>query len=61
MLMTVFQAAADSAKILPAGGTKAGNDIYIVMYVTLIVWLGILLYLLYIDRQLKSIKEIQER
>jgi CcmD family protein len=32
-----------------------GEDIYIVMYVTLIIWLGVFFYLLYMDRKLKQI------
>ncbi|MBN1483410.1 MAG: CcmD family protein [Chloroflexia bacterium] len=38
------------------------NDVYIVMVVTLVVWLGILLYLWILDRKLRSLeKELQQQ
>lgn len=34
----------------------AGADIYVVLTVTMIVWIGIFLYLLVLDRKLQSLK-----
>ena len=37
-----------------------GENIYIVMIVTLIVWLGIFFYLFYLDRKVKTLSERME-
>jgi CcmD family protein len=34
-----------------------GEDVYIVMYVTLIIWLGVFFYLFYMDQKLKQINK----
>ena len=35
----------------------AGSDIYVVLSVTLIIWLGIFFYLMSLDRKVKNLKE----
>ncbi len=35
----------------------AGEDIYIVMTVTLLIWGGLFFYLLYLDRKVKTLSE----
>ncbi|NOX36013.1 MAG: CcmD family protein [Calditrichaeota bacterium] len=34
-----------------------GQNIYVVLAVTLIVWLGVFFFLIYLDRQLKQVKQ----
>ncbi len=36
---------------------EVGQNIYVVLAVTLIVWLGVFFFLLYLDRQLKQVKD----
>ncbi len=51
-------ALADTVAALGQPPVKSvGEDIYIVMFVTLIVWGGVFFYLLYLDRKLKAIRE----
>ena len=35
----------------------AGSDIYIVLAVTLIIWLGLFGYLMFLDRKVNNLKE----
>lgn len=48
----------DSTKTI-AQTTKetAGEDIYIVMIVTLLIWGGLFFYLFYLDRKVKALSE----
>lgn len=42
----------------------SSSDIYVVLTITLIVWGGLFLYLVYLDRQIKKVKnriEIEEK
>lgn len=59
MMATILTTAlADTAAALNQAPVKSvGEDIYIVMIVTLIVWGGVFFYLMYLDRKLKAIRE----
>ena len=66
----VIQSSADTSNAIPpiesyAGTTGAvappetkavGQNIYVVLAVTLIVWLGVFFFLLYLDHQLRQVK-----
>ncbi len=48
----------DSTKMLAQTAQEtAGEDIYIVMIVTLLIWGGLFFYLLYLDRKVKAVSE----
>lgn len=47
----------DTMNIQTVQEEAAGSDIYIVLAVTLLVWLGVFFYLLYLDRRVKFLQE----
>ena len=46
---------ANNANVLE---NNSGSDIYIVMWIILIVWIGIFLYMVHLDKKLKQIKQL---
>lgn len=55
-IITVAQTALDTVNNSQVNQASESSGIYVVMWVTLIVWGGLFLYLLYIDRQIKKIE-----
>lgn len=55
-IITVAQTAIDSANNSQLNQSSASSGVYVVMWVTLIVWIGLFLYLFYLDRQIKKVK-----
>lgn len=55
-LLSFFNILGDSTAVTGVPEEMAGSDIYIVMFVTLIVWVGIFFYLVNIDSKLKQIR-----
>ena len=54
--MTAAQTALDTVNGSQPIEGSASSGIYVVMWVTLIVWIGLFAYLFYLDRQIKKIK-----
>lgn len=55
-IITVAQTALDTVNNSQVNQASESSGIYVVMWVTLIVWGGLFLYLLYLDRQIKKIE-----
>lgn len=55
-IITAAQTAIDTVNNSQLNESSTSSGIYVVMWVTLIVWGGLFLYLLYLDRQIKKIK-----
>lgn len=56
----MIQTVADTVANTMGGGRMdqtSASDIYVVLSITLIVWLGLFFYLVYLDRQVKKVKE----
>lgn len=51
------QTVVDTVNNLQPTSNSAGADIYVVLWITLIVWIGIFLYLIRLDRKLKKLKQ----
>lgn len=51
------QTVVDTVNNLQSTSNSAGADIYVVLWITLIVWIGIFLYLIRLDRKLKKLKQ----
>lgn len=57
-ITTLTAAIADTVATLQTAPVKSvGENVYIVMSVTLIVWGGVFFYLLYLDRKLQSLRK----
>jgi CcmD family protein len=55
-IMTVAQTALDTVNNSQLNQSSEPSGIYVVMWVTLIVWIGLFSYLFYLDRQIKKVK-----
>jgi len=55
-IITVAQTALDTVNSSQAMESSGSSGIYVVMWVTLIVWIGLFSYLFYLDRQIKKVK-----
>lgn len=55
-IITVAQTALDTVNSSQAMESFGSSGIYVVMWVTLIVWIGLFSYLFYLDRQIKKVK-----
>jgi CcmD family protein len=56
-LVSGVQTVVDTVNNMQVMQKSAGSDIYIVLWITLIVWVGIFLYLVRLDRKLKKLKQ----
>lgn len=56
-LLANIQTVMDTAQNSTAAGNAAGSDIYVVLWITLIVWIGIFFYLIHLDKKLRIIKQ----
>jgi CcmD family protein len=62
-MTTIAQTVVDTVNNVMPTEQNGSSGIQVVMWVTLIVWGGLFLYLVYIDRQIKKVKnkiEIKE-
>ena len=62
-ITTIAQTVVDTVNNVMQPEQNSSSGIQVVMWVTLIVWGGLFLYLVYIDRQIKKVKnkiEIKE-
>lgn len=56
-ITTVAQTAIDTlSRAVQTNQSDSSSGIFIVMWVTLIVWGGLFAYLFYLDRQIKKVK-----
>ena len=55
-IITVAQTALDTVTSSQPVEASGSSGIYVVMWVTLIVWIGLFSYLFYLDRQIKKVK-----
>jgi len=55
-IITVAQTAIDTLNNSQVNQSSEPSGIYVVMWVTLIVWIGLFSYLYYLDRQIKKVK-----
>lgn len=55
-MTTIAQTVVDTVNNVMQTEQSGSSGIQVVMWVTLIVWGGLFLYLVYIDRQIKKVK-----
>ena len=57
LMINVTTALVDSIPAPPQPEEAVGEDVYVVMMVTLIIWLGLFAYLYYLDGRVRSLKK----
>jgi CcmD family protein len=55
-MTTIAQTVVDTVNNVMQPEQNSSSGIQVVMWVTLIVWCGLFLYLVYLDRQIKKVK-----